>query len=322
MPCGPVFYAMESSTDTADYILQAPVFYPVLPYITTIFGSLAPGRMVLLQGTVLMEAARFQVDFQTGCSLSPRADIAIHFNPRFRPQPHVICNALSDGRWMEETKFPNLPLKRGDSFQLLFLFEQEDMKVSVNGLHFLQYRFNVPLDRINTLGVSGDFFVKTIAFLASNPFDASRTGYPLAPPLHLNSPNLAVPLTRQLPQALEPGGVVAVRGLVRQDPKEFHLHLKTDPSHAVFSVSVYFGDQTVLWKSCVDQRQDSWEELVTCFPFHPQRYFELLFHCEKDHLKLALNGAPLGQRYLPLPPAEPITELAVEGDATIYSVLC
>ncbi|KAL8184299.1 UNVERIFIED_CONTAM: hypothetical protein K2H54_012375 [Gekko kuhli] len=176
--------------------------------------------MVLLQGTVLMEAARFQVDFQTGCSLSPRADIAIHFNPRFRPQPHVICNALSNGRWMEETKFLNLPLKRGDSFQLLFLFEQEYVKVSVNGLHFLQYRFNVPLVRMNTLGVSGGIFVKTIAFLASNPFDSSRKGYPLAPHLHLNNPSLAIPLTRKFSHALKPGDVITVRGLVGQDPKE------------------------------------------------------------------------------------------------------
>ncbi|XP_015275755.1 PREDICTED: galectin-12 [Gekko japonicus] len=313
---------MESSTDTADYILQAPVFHPVLPYITTIFGSLAPGRMVLLQGTVLMEAARFQVDFQTGCSLSPRADIAIHFNPRFRPQPHVICNALSNGRWMEEAKFFKLPLKRGDSFQLLFLFEQEYVKVSVNGLHFLQYRFNVPLVQMNTLGVSGGIFVKTIAFLASNPFDSVRKGYPLAPLLHLNNPGLTVPLTRQLPQALRPGDVIAVRGLVRQDPKEFHLSLKKDPSHVILRFSVYFVDQTVIWKSSADQRQNSGEKLVTCFPFYPQRYFELLLHCEKDHLKLALNGAPLGQRRFPLPSAEPITELAVEGDVTLYSILC
>nr|XP_056709753.1 galectin-12 [Euleptes europaea] len=313
---------MESSTDTADYILQAPVFHPILPYVTTIFGSLAPGRMVLVQGTVLMETERFQVDFQTGCSLSPRADIAVHFNPRFRPRPHIICNALRNGRWMEETKFHNLPLKGGDAFQLLFLFEQEYVKVSVNGLSFLQYHFNVPLAQINTLGVSGDIFVKTIAFLAGNPFDNSRTRYPHAPHLHLNDPNLAVPLTCQLSQALKPGDEITVRGLVHQDPKQFRISLKKDPSHVTLSLSVRFTDQTVLWKSFADQGQESGGKVASCFPFHPQRYFELLFHCEKDHLKLALNGAPLGEQHLPLLSIKPITELAIEGDVTLYSVLC
>ncbi|XP_054856390.1 galectin-12-like [Eublepharis macularius] len=313
------FCVMETSPDTADYILQAPVFHPVLPYITTIFGSLAPGRMVLVQGTVLMEAERFQVDFQIGCSRSPRADIGIHFNPRFRPRPHVICNALNNGRWMEEMKFLNLPLKGGDTFQLLFLFEPDYVKVSVNGVDFLQYHFNVPLAQMDTLGVSGDVFVKTIAFLASNPFNTSQTVYPLAPHLYMNNPKLAVPLTHQLPQPLKPGDVITVRGLVHQDPKEFHVRLKKDPSCAILSFSVCFTNQTVLWQ---DRGRDSEEKLVACFPFYPQRYFELLFHCEKDHLKLALNGAPLGQQSLLLPPAEPITELELKGDVTLYSILC
>ncbi|XP_053891223.1 galectin-12 isoform X4 [Malaclemys terrapin pileata] len=167
-------------TSPVDFILQPPVFHPVLPYITTIFGGLTRGKMVLVQGVVFAEAERFQVDFQCGCSVMPRPDIAIHFNPRFRSRPHVICNTLQNGRWLEETKFPHLPLKRGEAFQLLFLFGQDEVQVSVNGQHFLQYRSRLPLARVDTVGVFGDIMVKSMAFLRSNPFDASRTEYPVA----------------------------------------------------------------------------------------------------------------------------------------------
>lgn len=74
---------------------------------------------------------RFQVDFQCGCSLHPRPDIAIHFNPRFyTTKPHVICNTLHNGLWQAEARWPHLALQRGASFLILFLFGNEEMKVS------------------------------------------------------------------------------------------------------------------------------------------------------------------------------------------------
>uniref|UniRef100_A0ACB8G7Q5 Uncharacterized protein n=1 Tax=Sphaerodactylus townsendi TaxID=933632 RepID=A0ACB8G7Q5_9SAUR len=238
--------------------------------------------MVVVEGMILMNAERFQVDFQTGCSLSPRADIAFHFNPRFRPHSHVICNSLRNGRWMEESKFVNQRLKRGDPFLLLFLFEQEHVK----------------------------------------PFDDSRTGYPLAPHLHLKDPHLAVPLTCPFSQTLRPGDDVIMRGLVHQDPKEFNVILRKGPSQVILSLNVCFSNKNVVWKSIVSQGKESGEKVPFYFPFHPLRYFELLFRFEKDHLKWAVNGAPLGQRWLPLLSTEPITELTVEGDITLYSILC
>ena len=77
---------------------------------------------------------RFMVDFQCGCSLHPRPDIAIHFNPRFHTtKPHVICNTLYRGRWQAEARWPHVALQRGASFLILFLFGNEEMKVSGRG---------------------------------------------------------------------------------------------------------------------------------------------------------------------------------------------
>uniref|UniRef100_A0A8C8R7Q0 Galectin n=1 Tax=Pelusios castaneus TaxID=367368 RepID=A0A8C8R7Q0_9SAUR len=305
----------------ADFILQAPVFHPVLPYFMTIFGGLTHGKMVLVQGVVHGEAERFQVDFQCGCSLMPRPDIAIHFNPRFRSQPYVICNTLQNGRWLEETKFPHLPLRKGEPFQLVFFFGQDQVQVSVNGQHFLQHRYRLPLARVDTLGVFGDVTVKSIAFLRSNPFDANQTEYPIAHPMQLNNPKLAVPHFHSLPQGLAPKDTIIVRGLVCPVPERFSLSLREDPSRVPLRLSACFRDRVLVWRSFPEEAASHEEKVAACFPFHPQRFFELLLICEVGSFKLALNGIPLGQYDTPRLSWDRVTELSIEGDVTLFSVL-
>ncbi|XP_077901911.1 uncharacterized protein LOC144376989 isoform X1 [Ictidomys tridecemlineatus] len=124
-------------------------------------------------------STRFQVDFQCGCSLHPQLDIAIHFNPRFHTtKPHVICNTLHSGRWQREARWPGVALQRGASFLILFLFGNEEVKVSVNGWHFLHYRYRLPLSRVDTLGIFGDILVKAVGFLNISPFVEGSREYP------------------------------------------------------------------------------------------------------------------------------------------------
>ncbi|EPQ02243.1 Galectin-12 [Myotis brandtii] len=113
----------------------------VVPYVTTIFGGLRAGKMVMLQGVVPLDA------------------------------------------------------RRGASFRILFLFGHEDMKVSVNGQHFLHYRYRLPLSRVDTLGIFGDILVKAVGFLNINPFPEGGSEYPV-------------------------GHVIVLRGLVLPEPKE------------------------------------------------------------------------------------------------------
>lgn len=162
------------------FILQPPVFHPVIPYVTTIFGGLYAGKMVMLQGVVPRHARRFQVDFQCGCCLHPRPDVAFHFNPRFYTvKPHVICNTLQGGLWQREVRWPGIALQKGASFLILFLFDNEEVKVSVNGQHFLHYRYRLPLSRVDTLDISGDILVKAVGFLNINPFLEGSREYPV-----------------------------------------------------------------------------------------------------------------------------------------------
>ncbi|CAK6449650.1 unnamed protein product [Pipistrellus nathusii] len=297
------------------FILQPPAFHPVVPYVTTIFGGLRAGKMVLLQGVVPLGARRFQVDFQCGCSLHPAPDIAIHFNPRFHTaQPHAICNARQAGRWQAEARWPRLALRRGDSFRLLFLFGHEDVKVSVNGQHFLHFRYRLPLSRVDTLGISGDVLVKAVGFLNVNPFPEGGSEYPVGHPFLLGSPRLEVPCSRPLPRGLWPGQVILLRGLVLPEPKDLTLSLVDAAARVPVALRASFADRTLAWVSPWGRRQ-----LISApFLFHPQRFFEVLLLCHEGGLKLALNGQGLGATSLGRQVLERLRELRVSGTVQLY----
>ncbi|XP_051049812.1 galectin-12 isoform X2 [Phodopus roborovskii] len=315
------------------FILQPPVFHPVVPYVTTIFGGLYAGKMVMLQGVVPLRArriscgsltrrtsqkphnipTRFQVDFQCGCCVHPRPDIAFHFNPRFYTvKPHVICNSLQGGLWQKEVRWPGVTLKRGASFLILFLFESKEVKVSVNGQHFLHYRYQLPLSRVDTLGIYGDILVKAVGFLNINPFVEGRREYPVGYPFLLYSPRLEVPCSRTLPRGLWPGQVIVVRGLILQEPKDFTLSLRDGTTHVPVTLRASFTDRTLAWVS-------SWgrKKLISApFLFYPQRFFE------EGGLKLALNGQGLGATSLDQKALEQLRELRITGSVHLYCVYC
>ncbi|XP_046301400.1 galectin-12 isoform X8 [Marmota monax] len=290
---------------------------PVIPYVTTIFGGLHAGKMVMLQGVVPLRAHRFQVDFQCGCSLYPQPDIAIHFNPRFHTtKPHVICNTLHSGCWQREARWPGVALQRGASFLILFLFGNEEVKVSVNGRHFLHYRYRLPLSRVDTLGIFGDILVKAVGFLNISPFVEGSREYPTGYPFLLQSPRLQVPCSRALPQGLWPGQVIIVRGLVLQEPKEFTLSLRDEASRTPVMLRASFTDRTLAWVS-----PWGFKKLISApFLFYPQRFFEVLLLCQEGGLKLALNGQPLGSTNLDQQTLERLREVRISGSIQLYCV--
>uniref|UniRef100_A0A8C9PIX6 Galectin n=1 Tax=Spermophilus dauricus TaxID=99837 RepID=A0A8C9PIX6_SPEDA len=286
------------------FILQPPVFHLVIPYVTTIFGGLHAGKMVMLQGVVPLRAHRFQVDFQCGCSLHPQPDIAIHFNPRFHTtKPHVICNTLHSGRWQREARWPGVALQRGASFLILFLFGNEEVKVSVNGWHFLHYRYRLPLSRVDTLGIFGDILVKAVGFLNISPF-------------LLQSPRLQVPCSRALPQGLWPGQVIIVGGEGIRVEGGFTLSLRDEATRTPVMLRASFTDRTLAWVS----RWGCKKLISAPFLFYPQRFFEVLLLCQEGGLKLALNGQPLGSTSLDQQTLERLREVRISGSIQLYCV--
>ncbi|KAG8508335.1 Galectin-9C, partial [Galemys pyrenaicus] len=69
----------------------------------------------------------FAVNFQTG---SNNRDIAFHFNPRFDEGGYIVCNTRQDGIWGPEERKMTMPFQKGSPFELCFLVQSSDFKVS------------------------------------------------------------------------------------------------------------------------------------------------------------------------------------------------
>ncbi|KAM5138531.1 galectin-12 isoform 2-T2 [Mantella aurantiaca] len=302
--------------DPLSLLLQPPVFYPIIPYACTIFGGVRPGRMILIQGNVGSNATRFQIDFQCGCSTCPRSDVAFHFNPRFcSSDVHIICNTLRKDHWLDELKFSKVPLRKGESFVLLFLFLADKVKVSIGGKHFLDFTYRLPLKDVDALGIYGEVAIKEISFLSSNPFHDELTPYPVC--------QQKTPLTMTFPMGLSECHVITVRGLVTLNPDEFTLLLKSNDNSIPFKLTANFRDQSLYYTYFMDQSWGQPQNVQTpFFLFYPERFFEILVLPEAGLFRLAINGIPLGDFCPPVIDLKSIDELQINGSTELFLVQC
>ncbi|XP_035466798.1 galectin-8 isoform X2 [Scophthalmus maximus] len=104
------------------------VLNPVIPYTGPIPGGLHPGEIIIIQGTVPPDADRFQIDLSSGCSTKPRSDVALHFSPRFKGSPRVVCNSLLQESWGQEETLHQLPYKCGAPFETIVLVRRDVFK--------------------------------------------------------------------------------------------------------------------------------------------------------------------------------------------------
>ncbi|XP_078592224.1 galectin-8-like isoform X2 [Branchiostoma floridae x Branchiostoma japonicum] len=162
--------------------MQAPVVNPHIPYIGEIQGGLQPGKMITIQGFVIPGADRkpglfgimyeecwFHVNLQCGASTQPRADIALHFNPRLMAGV-VVRNCLQNQAWgAEEKPHGPFPFAMGQNFEMIILTEPDKFKVAVNGQHFIEFRHRIPFQRVNTLAIDGKVQIQAIRFDSGLP---------------------------------------------------------------------------------------------------------------------------------------------------------
>ncbi|XP_048222218.1 galectin-9 isoform X1 [Perognathus longimembris pacificus] len=141
---------------------QGPYLSPVVPFSTLIQGGLQEGLQITIQGTVLHSGtSRFVVNLQTGFSEN---DIAFHFNPRFEDGGYVVCNTKQKGCWGPEERKMQMPFQKGVPFELCFLVQRSDFKVTVNKNFFLHYMHRVPFHLVDTLSVTGSLMLSYINF--------------------------------------------------------------------------------------------------------------------------------------------------------------
>jgi len=140
---------------------------PAIPFSGSVFGAhgATPGRLVQISAEIPHHCGRFEIDLQDGPGVQPN-NLPFCFNVRF-DDPHqgqaVVRVNRAHGSWgAEERQVPHFPFHKGGRFDMLMLIEHHEVKVAINGAHYIAYHLKSPLHEINHLGISGDIHVHSI----------------------------------------------------------------------------------------------------------------------------------------------------------------
>uniref|UniRef100_F6TMY5 Galectin n=1 Tax=Equus caballus TaxID=9796 RepID=F6TMY5_HORSE len=266
--------------------LQNVISNPIIPYVGTIPEQLEPGTLIVVRGHVPNDSDRFQVDLQCGSSVKPRADVAFHFNPRFKRSNCIVCNTLKNEKWGWEEITYDMPFKKERSFEIVFMVLKDKFQVAVNGKHILLYAHRISPEKIDTLGISGKVNIHSVGFSFSSDLRSTQ-----ASTLELTeiSRENTLPFVARLNSSMGPGRTIVVKGEVNTNAKSFNVDLKSGKSK---DIALHLNPRLNI-KAFVRNSflQESWgeeERNITSFPFSPGMYFEaatstvLVTYCSKS----------------------------------------
>ncbi|XP_028715549.1 galectin-8 [Peromyscus leucopus] len=307
--------------------LQNIIYNPTIPYVGTISEQLKPGSLIVIRGHIPNDVDRFQVDLQHGNSLKPRADVAFHFNPRFKRSNCIVCNTMTNEKWGWEEITYDMPFKKEKSFEIVIMVLKNKFQVAVNGKHTLLYAHRIGPEKIDTLGVYGKVNIHSIGFSFSSGLQSMETstlGLTQISRENVHTSGkaqLSLPFEARLNASMGPGRTVVIKGEVNTIAKGFNVDLMAGKSR---DIALHLNPRLNM-KAFVRNSflQDAWgeeERNITSFPFSLGMYFEMIIYCDVREFKVAVNGVHSLEYKHRFKDLSSIDTLAVDGDIRLLDV--
>lgn len=145
--------------------MNSTVYNPSVPYVASLPGRLQTGQLIRIQGTPNSSATCFSINLQNGSSTDRRSDVALHLSPVFSPPPRLVRNTIQNQQWgPEESHGSHFPFSPEQSFEIMILVESDHFKIAVNGQHFCEFRYRLPLSDVSHLAIDGDVVINSIKY--------------------------------------------------------------------------------------------------------------------------------------------------------------
>ncbi|XP_014644444.1 PREDICTED: galectin-8 isoform X1 [Ceratotherium simum simum] len=340
--------------------LQNVIYNPIIPYVGTIPDQLDPGTLIVVRGHVPNDSDRFQVDLQCGSSVKPRADVAFHFNPRFKRTNCIVCNTLKNEKWGWEEITYDMPFKKERSFEIVLMVLKDKFQVAVNGKHILLYAHRISPEKIDTLGIYGKVNIHSIGFSFSSDLRSNqastleltaisrenlsnregdnskivpRTVYTkskvstanhtltCAKILPTNCLSKTLPFVARLNSSMGPGRTVVIKGEVNTNAKGFNIDLKSGKSKDIaLHLNPRLNTKAFVRNSFLQESWGEEERNITSFPFSPGMYFEMIIYCDVREFKVAVNGVHSLEYKHRFKELSNIDMLEIDGDIHLLEV--
>lgn len=307
--------------------LQNVIYNPIIPYVGTIPEQLEPGTLIVIRGHVPGDSDRFQVDLQCGSSVNPRADVIFHFNPRFKRTNCIVCNTLKNEKWGREEITYDMPFRKEKSFEIVMMVLKDKFQVAVNGKHTLLYAHRISPEKIDTLGIYGKVNVHSVGFSFSSDLRSAQASTLEVTVLNGEDvPNagmsqFTLPFVARLNSSMGPGRTVVIKGEVNAKAKGFNVDLISGKSKDIaLHLNPRLNSKAFIRNSFLQESWGEEERNITCFPFSPGMYFEMIIYCDVKEFKVAVNGVhslEYKHRFKELPS---IDTLEIDGDIQLLEV--
>nr|KAF6302525.1 galectin 8 [Pipistrellus kuhlii] len=280
--------------------LQNAICNPIIPYVGTIPEQLDPGTLIVIRGHVPGDSDR------TNC---------------------IVCNTLKNEKWGREEITYDMPFGKEKSFEIVMMVLKDKFQVAVNGKHTLLYAHRVSPEKIDTLGISGKVRIHSVGFSFSSDLRSAQ-----APTLEVavlngeDVPNagmsqFTLPFVARLNTSMGPGRTVVIKGEVNAKAKGFNVDLISGKSKDIaLHLNPRLNSKAFVRNSFLQESWGEEERNITCFPFSPGMYFEMIIYCDVKEFKVAVNGVhslEYKHRFKELPS---IDTLEIDGDIQLLEV--
>uniref|UniRef100_A0A7N5K5X3 Galectin n=1 Tax=Ailuropoda melanoleuca TaxID=9646 RepID=A0A7N5K5X3_AILME len=289
--------------------LQNVIYNPVLPYVGTIPGQLEPGTLIVIRGHVPCDSDRFQVDLQCGSSVKPRADVAFHFNPRFKWSDCIVCNTLKNEKWGWEEITYDVPFKKEKSFEIVIMVLKDKFQVVKSDTsHFPSNRGDIPKIVPRTV------YTKSKGSTANHTLTCAKI-------LPTSCLSKTLPFTARLNSPMGPGRTVFIKGEVNKTAKGFNVNLVSGKSKDIaLHLNPRLNSKAFVRNSFLHESWGEEERNITCFPFSPGMYFEMIIYCDAREFKVAVNGVHSVEYKHRFKELSAIDTLEIDGDVHLLEV--